>query len=280
MRPKSRAWLWRALGAAGVAYMAVVVIRELRSGNEIEWPPPWALIVSFALIATGLWLSSVAWLRLLDVEARERVHRADFFAAQLGKYLPGGVWQPLGQVGLAGERGISKARSSGAIVAHAALQVSVGLALAFPFAFRADLEPGWRAAAGLSLLGPILVYPALRLLGRWPRAQDSVRALGSPARASITAGLLLANIAFQGVAFSLLASVDRGDLLSTTAAFSVAWTLGFLAIPFPAGLGVREAALLALVPVQAATIVAASVAGRIVTVAVEFSLILATRFRA
>lgn len=279
MSPQARTWLWRLLGAVGVAFMVLVVVRELRTGGEIAWPPLWTLMVAFLLIAAGLWLSSTAWLRLLGAGSDDRVHRADFFAAQLGKYMPGGVWQPLGQVGLARQRGIPTVRSSGAVVAHTALQVSVGLALAFPFAFRADLHVLWRVAAGASVLAPLLVYPALRSFRRWPRFADSVDALGSATGTTLTAAMLLANIALQGLAFSLLASVATSDLAMTTTAFSVAWTLGFLAVPFPAGLGIREAVLLALVPAQAATIVAASVVGRIVTMAVEFTLIVTTRFR-
>ena len=259
--------------------MASVVVQGLRSGDEIVWPAPWTLGVALALIGSGLWLSSVAWLRLLGVPPGVASHRADFFAAQLGKYLPGGVWQPLGQVGLAGERGISRTKSSGAVVAHAALQVSVGMALAFPFAFRDDLHSLLRLAAGLSVLAPVAVYPALRSFRRWPRFADSVEVLGSASRTAVTSALLLSNILLQGLAFSLLASVDPADIAITATAFSVSWTIGFLAIPFPAGLGVREALLVALAPAQAGTVVAASVVGRIVTIASELSLILVTRFR-
>lgn len=279
MSPASRRWLWRILGLIGVGFMASVVVQELRAGDGIVWPAPWTLGAAFALIGGGLWLSSIAWLRLLGASPGDRAHRADFFAAQLGKYLPGGVWQPLGQVGLAGERGISKSRSSGAVVAHAAIQVSVGVALAFPFAFREDLHTLLRLAAGASVFAPVAVYPALRFFRRWPRLADSVEVLGSASRTTATAALLLMNIVLQGVAFSLLASVDPSDIAITTAAFSVAWTIGFLAIPFPAGLGIREAILVALAPAQAGTVVAASVAGRLTTIASEFVLILATRFR-
>jgi len=52
-------------------------------------------------------------------------------------------------------------------------------------------------------------------------------------------------------------------------AFSLAWALGFAALPFPSGLGVREAALAFLLPGATAQVIAASIALRLVSIAVE-----------
>ena len=279
MNRDAKRWTWRLLGILGVYFMVAVVWREIQRGEDIDWPSPAGVVAAGALIAAGMWLSSVAWLRLLGSDTNRAAHRADFFSAQLGKYLPGGVWQPLGQVGLSSDRGVSKRRSAGAIITHAGTQTAVGLALAFPYAFRSDLAWTWRFAAGVTILAPIASYAVVRFLERSTRFVAVSRPYGSPGRAAVTTLILLVNLLLQGVAFSIMASVPLNRIPTAALAFGVAWALGFLAVPFPAGLGIREAVLLVLLPGQAATIVTASVAARIVTIAVEFALIVVTRLR-
>jgi uncharacterized membrane protein YbhN (UPF0104 family) len=66
------------------------------------------------------------------------------------------------------------------------------------------------------------------------------------------------------------------------AAFCFAWTVGFLAVPFPAGIGIREAALVAALQgdVSAGLVIAASLCHRLVNMVVEVLLILGSRVAA
>jgi uncharacterized membrane protein YbhN (UPF0104 family) len=53
-------------------------------------------------------------------------------------------------------------------------------------------------------------------------------------------------------------------------AFAISWVIGFLAVPIPAGVGVREAVLVALIPgIGAAPLLAASLALRLLSIAAE-----------
>ena len=78
----------------------------------------------------------------------------------------------------------------------------------------------------------------------------------------------------SGLAFAVLLSAIHTLPEPTIAvsAFGAAWTIGFLAVPFPAGVGVREAVLIALVgrTTGAGAVIAASVAHRVVTIIGEF----------
>ncbi|MGE3496970.1 MAG: hypothetical protein AB7N53_03670 [Candidatus Binatia bacterium] len=246
----------------------------------IAWPAPWAVAAAGLLIAVGLWLSSTAWLRVLGENDRVRRHRADYFSSQLGKYLPGGIWQPIGQVGLANERGVSALRSSAAFVAQAGLQVCAGAVLAVPLAFRPELPRIVRAAAALGVLAPLMLLCVIRLLRRWPMFTPLRLAIGTPRHALVTWVVLLVNLALQGAAFGLLASMSAPELLHTVAGYAAAWTIGFLAVPVPAGLGVREAMLVALLPGGPAMLVMVSVMARIMTMLTELVLIAVTRMRA
>jgi uncharacterized membrane protein YbhN (UPF0104 family) len=64
-------------------------------------------------------------------------------------------------------------------------------------------------------------------------------------------------------------------------AFAVAWTTGFLAVPFPSGIGIREGVLIAATgsPSGAASVIAASIVHRLVTMVGEIVMILFSRRR-
>jgi uncharacterized membrane protein YbhN (UPF0104 family) len=79
------------------------------------------------------------------------------------------------------------------------------------------------------------------------------------------------------VAFALLLRGTASDapLVTAISAFAFAWTIGFLALPFPAGLGVREATLLAVLGGLAlsAAIIAAAVFLRLTLIGAEVAAI-------
>jgi uncharacterized membrane protein YbhN (UPF0104 family) len=62
-----------------------------------------------------------------------------------------------------------------------------------------------------------------------------------------------------------------GSPISAIFAFAAAWTVGFVALPFPSGIGVREAALVGLLGLPSEFVVAASVAHRLVTIVGEIA---------
>jgi uncharacterized membrane protein YbhN (UPF0104 family) len=52
-------------------------------------------------------------------------------------------------------------------------------------------------------------------------------------------------------------------------AFALSWTLGFLVLPLPSGIGVREAVLIAALPVGAGPLLAASLAQRLLAMGAD-----------
>ena len=65
--------------------------------------------------------------------------------------------------------------------------------------------------------------------------------------------------------------LSAGDFVSTLIRVSLAWTVGFIAIPIPSGVGIREAVLATILHgiFPASVIIAASVYYRLVCVATE-----------
>ena len=86
----------------------------------------------------------------------------------------------------------------------------------------------------------------------------------------------------NGAALALLVwSLHAARLAAAVPAFALAWTVGFLAVPIPAGLGIREAVLIAVIsrPGGAALVIAASVAHRLVAIISEAVMIVISRVR-
>lgn len=224
-----------------------------------------AVVGSFAAAAAGLGASGLAWRSLLrGVGAPLRVQPASriFFIGQIGKYIPGTVWAYVAHAKLGREHGVPVSRTTAAsvlfVVAHCATGAVVA-GLVLPFTSAASFDRfGWvtlLAPLLLAALHPRLVLPVLRLMHRvLGRGTPPQRVSGS----AVCSALGWLSITWLGYGTSmllLLAPVVREDSKALLPAFALggfalAWTVGFLAagllVVTPAGLGIREFVLLAL----------------------------------
>jgi len=206
-----------------------------------------AVVVSVAAVsAYGLvWL---VLLRRLGTPARLSWITI-FFKSQLGKYLPGSVWQYAGRVGLARNQGVPVQRGLVSVVAE------IGYS-AIAAAVAASLILGSIAAAGvfvgLAVLLPLAVKLGRRLSGQLPRATsisggDYVAALRA---APVALGLYLLVWGLYGLAFWMtgraLFAIPFTDLPRYIGVFALAWLAGLVAFFAPGGIGVREAVIAAL----------------------------------
>ena len=263
------------LFAAGLALWQSV----LSAGDEVLPPASrWAIAAVFA----ALWLFSAvqAWVAMFEAPAQRQVLTGALILSQLGKYVPGGgIVQVTGMVAMSRNEQISTSRLAlGSPVIVLSAVAAGGVALA-GFAIVDSSLSGWiRVLSLLGLSAPLVLWrPAMafavrtarRVISRIPPPDDlpSQRAIlvgGSWAAASLVA---------TGVAYAVLVQpfYDEGDLLSITLAFMVAWTVGFLVLPLPGGIGVREAVLVWLLGGTATSIVGASIAHRIIIIGIELA---------
>ncbi len=237
---------------------------ELADLDAANWRPrvlPFAgsLIVLLAVFVylVGLWALMVRKLGGPRLALRESVRI--FFIANLGRYLPGKVWQLAGLTYLAGKRGVSLPVASSAAVlgqifalAAAATLGAIGLAAGATSGFPSELVP-WALALAVVVVVVVSVPAALRavlhvafVLGR--RQEQTPRL--DPLFGVRWLGLYLVGWTGYGIAFGLLwGSLPGLPAVSWPAAvggFSGAYFLGYAAIFAPAGLGVREGALAVL----------------------------------
>jgi hypothetical protein len=181
-----------------------------------------------------------------------------WFISNLGKYVPGKVWQII-QMGLMStEQGIDPVSSTAAAIVNAGVNVAMGLAVgvvAGSSLFDRILEPYhlvWlgRPVAVLAMAGvillPILLPWAFRVANQ--RLGIAAPIDGTPTRAIVVASL--ANVmawALYGAAFQCLIHGLLGNAPASyeqyTGAFAISYVIGYIILIAPGGLGIREVAL-------------------------------------
>lgn len=258
-----------------LACFAIALVDAWKATDGVL-PPVWRLGAAVGLWCIGLLAASLGWMILLG-ERRFEI-AAGQLVSQLAKYVPGGIWQPAGQIGLARTAGVPLRRSV------VAFTVSVIIAVASGGAFMALLAATWGDA---SPLVRVLLYVGAAaavllldrrwmvfLLARIPRTRGESGELVPRQRAIFAAAaafvvsLLTAAVSY----YVLLGSFGRvDDPLLVIAGFVTAWTAGFVVVPVPSGLGIREAVLAAtlagmFVP---SVLIAASVYQRLTALAAE-----------
>lgn len=240
----------------GLGFLAWSLVTAIQDPDLTVVPSPPVLAGTVVLVVGGLWAAVLSWSALLSVRPSRTVARG-FLVAQLGKYMPGGVWQAVGQVGhAAGSAPGGAKHAATAFVMSVLTQVTAGLTVGAALTF-SSATPTWlRATMPLAAVASLalLLQPGLmrRVIGLIPplaRRLDTDTVVPSRRQLLTAWGWGVVTMTLAGVIYLLAYSAPAGGIaLEAIPAYALAWTIGFLAVPFPAGLGVREAALLLLLP--------------------------------
>lgn len=231
--------------------------------------------------AAGVWLmglacGAIAWAELLG-GPRLRLG-AGLVVSQLGKYAPGGIVQAGGQVAHARASGIPLDRASTAFVVLALVQAVAGCSWSMVLAITWDDGAGWVrlgiAAASVASLVALDRRWLVWLLGRFRRTRERAGGLVPSQGAIVRAwAASLGSLGAASLAYVVLlgsfGEVERPWFV--LAGYATAWTAGFLVVPIPSGLGIREAALASILAGELASsvLVAASVYHRLVMIVTE-----------
>lgn len=272
-RTRRRRLLRIAFGVVAVAFVALALFSTWDETREQKLADPSTLVLAGVVVVVTLTGGGMSWLALFGKDAPRRLV-ADFYLAQLGKYIPGGgIWQAAGQVGLSTSKELSATRVTSNLAVHAVIQLSGALTIGGFLAFNARLPVWLRLLCGLGLAAPLILHRSWmaflldRLGGRL--RLDSTQTSPPDQRTIIRSFLWgLAPIAGFSLAFALIIhDLQPGaGILRDAPAFAMAWAIGFAMVPFPAGLGVREAVLIALVGGSTAVTVAASITLRLLAI--------------
>lgn len=274
---RTKPWLRRIGGGA----ITLVIFYYLLRPIVRDWPEVkaqvaridlWRFVLAVAMFSALLLFRCGVWQRILRGLGRAVPLRPIiriWSVSELSRYVPGTIWQVLSRVVMIRPYGVSGPICTTSQFLELSLfllaNVLVAAAALVWFAERIDEQARvWLlVAAGLAPVLAVVVHPAvyyrlanfvLKKAGRPPLAER----LSGGAMLRLLASMIVA-LLWQGAAVFLL--VQQALMLQpeewwvVAAAYSLAWTAGFLAIWAPGGLGIRElvfvAAMGAVLPAEA-----------------------------
>jgi hypothetical protein len=241
--------------------------------HEARQLNPWFVLLAFALSIVGLFCNLMVWREMLaDLGSPLSLSEAwrIYFIGNMSKYIPGSIWPVLAQAELGADRGIPRSRSAVSVLLCYAVMTCSGAVVAgitLPFATAGSVaQYFWilfLVPVGLVALSPPVLNRLLRLvlrLSRQPELGDGVSYRGLARTMAWALGSWAINGLMIYVLMRQLAGERQGTLLVSVGAYSLSWVVGFLAIFAPAGLGVREAVMVAALHSQTTTAIALTVA--------------------
>ena len=228
----------------------------LRELNTDLLTPNFPLFVaSSLLLMIGYAISATNWAYIVNDLGGPQIPKADairlFMIANLGRYIPGKIWQIAGLTALAKDRGVPPGTAVGAAVLGQgiALVAAAGLGIGL---YDVILPPGYFGLISIVLIGSVVVLATIPVSFKagaklWLRFMGN-QTIETPSPTSGLRWLLLyfVNWIVYALAFwMMVASFDSDiSLIPVAAAFPAAYVLGYLMIFAPAGLGVREGFLI------------------------------------
>jgi hypothetical protein len=256
--------------------------------------------LALALVASAVYvaLTMLSWRRILtDLGSRLPLLSAAalFGVSQIGKYVPGGVWNVVAAAELGADHKIPRRRSVAAMGVAVLVSLVSGVVVG---CLGLALSPGdardrwgwivWLAPVLLVLLVPAvlnrIVAGVLRLARREPLTEPlTTRGLGASVLWSLAAWLV-AGLQVWTLATALGMDATPRTFALALGGYALAWVVGFLVVFVPAGAGAREAVLVAVLSgslTQGAVLVVVLVSRVLLTVidlaAAGFGLIVARR---
>jgi hypothetical protein len=283
--------LARAIGKALPLILAVVCLSYFGRELWLRWPAlvrlPWSSKI-FGCIALGVAFQSAsalldgwswAWvLRALGIGARSRTAIGIFGVSQFAKYLPGNIGQHVGRIELSRREGWQLGRVAASLLLEAGFGVAAGAVFGAAGLVVLEGEATQSQLAGAVVLGAGAVAgiaTLLVILARAPAPFAKWFKLEEPLR--VPNQLLLAYFAVHVVSyvavgaglFAVLTGLGASSgetLWKIPFVVAAGWLAGYMTPGAPAGLGVREVVVTALLTPQtgAEVAVAATLLWRVV----------------
>jgi uncharacterized membrane protein YbhN (UPF0104 family) len=273
---------------AMLAFAVLAVAREWHGlSAALRRLSVWELLLAFVPAVGAMVSATFVWRSVLaDLGARLPIRDAAriFFPSQLGKYLPGSIWSVVTQMELGREYKVPPRTSLATGALAIAVSVGVGLPMAgvlLVFGAPDAVRRYWWALPCVAVI-LVCLHPrivgwgldlALRVLRRPPLPRRPTwRGMAT------AAGYQVLNWLCMGLhAWILLVAMGAPAGRSLPVAiggFALAYGLGLLAIPVPAGAGIRDAALVvtftAVVPTS--TALAVALVSRVILTTVDLTL--------
>lgn len=282
------------VGGLAIVFVGRILARdwgEVREGLEGA-NPAW-LVAALLLAAGGMTSIAAAWrrtLRVLGGNLSWGQTLARYYVGELGKYVPGGVWPVLGRGELAARAGVPRPAAYGSVALSLA-----SLYLAAMFLALAALPAVLDGSGSESLSGSgsdfemtatawVFVLLPLGVLGLHHVVLERLRSLGEKLlgrhielpiprwRESLL--LLVCYVPvwlfIGGATWAVAQAMGQDASIGEVAPAAIlSWIVGFVLVPVPGGLGVREVIFVAASGIAAGPAAAVAVVARVLFVLVD-----------
>ncbi|MCD4700238.1 MAG: hypothetical protein K8S24_00125 [Candidatus Aegiribacteria sp.] len=280
--------------------LVLSVVLILKYGNEwlseitqLNWEPdPLLIALSALLLFTSFWFTPLGWIwisKALGATSDSRELRGIWFATRLGRYIPGKIWLFAGRAAYLKSNGISTLSAALASlyelmhVATAVGLITLSATLLFPEFLNSNILRAAAVTAGICMLVLPLLHPVQKYIYRLreKRSNSTIssgrtnRVTFLPPSLSIKViGLFSAVFIVRGVSLFILLEalgISSKGLFVCIAATPLSWLAGYILFLVPGGIGVREAATVAMIsgPGETGPILAAVLGQRLMLAVIE-----------
>ncbi|SOC55983.1 lysylphosphatidylglycerol synthase domain-containing protein [Ornithinimicrobium cerasi] len=258
-------WVRRGFVVVAVVAAVVAVVLERESVGQALTQASWSFVaLAVVLSLLNVFFATLSWRavsRGLGAPLGVRDASVVYLVGQVGKYLPGGVWNLVASAELGSDRGIERRRTVGTLLVAVLVSATMGgllVLLTLPGAPGTPLEEwGW-----MRWLSPLLVVAVLPVVlnrvlvtllrvTRQAPVHDRIGA-GAVVESALWALASWAAIGLQVLVLAVAVGAEPGMplLRLSVGGYALAWVVGFVLVFLPAGVGAREAMLaLAMAPV-------------------------------
>jgi hypothetical protein len=248
---RTRLALRLAFVAAGLAFVVRAVLQGVSDGSfsHVQWAWLAVAMVAAVVAMTFIALRWTAAARLVGGNLAVGDAIPLYFQGEIGKYLPGAVWAVVGRAELARREGMARATAYASVASSLAgtyLAGALAAVLLLPVAAGArgaGAVLGVTAFLVVGLLGlhPAVVGRAVGLVERLARRDLNLTIPSWRAAVALVVGYLPAWAAIGASHWFCLRAIGASaPVTHVVFAAAVSWCVGFLAIPAPGGIGVRE----------------------------------------
>ncbi|MCH9275443.1 flippase-like domain-containing protein [Bifidobacterium amazonense] len=248
-------WVFLAVALAGLLWAVIKNWDSLLSALAVL--PPWIAVVSVVLSIVYVFFTLWSWKVILadlgsDLNWNAAVQL--FGVSQIGKYIPGGVWNIVAAAEIGRDHKIPARRSVTAMTVAVLISLLSGTGIGVITVLGTSVNiqvPTWMIVVLLAVLVALLTPPVLnRLIGFGfallkrpaPERQMTFRGLGLATLLAVIAWAVAGvQVWLLAVGFGMKAGL--AGMMLAIGAYALAWVVGFLVVFVPAGTGVRESVL-------------------------------------
>ena len=271
------------IGGLAAAFVVRALLRDREAiGDALADASLGWVALGLALAGLGMTAIALPWSRalaLLGAHLPTAQLVARYYVGEIGKYLPGGVWPVLGRGELARRHGVGRAAAYGSVALSlvalylaALLVVVAGL----PVLLAGGDGTGPIAVVlllplGLGALHPAVLTWGVGVLQRVTRRQLDLPVPAWRASVGLVARYVPSWLCIATATWAVARSLDPAAPLAEVGVAAVlSWVVGFVLVPVPGGVGVREAVFVAAAgSLEPGIAAATAVAARLLFVVVD-----------